>query len=168
MKEIMFAAILHNNFATNRNSPCQRNEFKCIFHHIWMTLVKSFIYIFLCSRVLNNRLSPDLKRIPMLNMANRFIKTCVIQSMSVLNNKFQFDGHQNQTLRLNLLRVETFRKFSSETNGPNISVVGYNEVKNLSNHPGITLIDVREPNELQETGSIPKSVNIPCEKIHVS
>lgn len=132
----------------------------------WMTLVKCFIYIsFLFSRVLDNRLSTNLKIVPMLNMANRFIQKCVIQPMNVLNKKFMFDGHQNQSSRLNLFGFETFRNFSSETNGTNIPVVGYNEVKNLPNSPDITLIDVREPNELQETGSIPTSLNIPCEKM---
>lgn len=35
------------------------------------------------------------------------------------------------------------------------------EVKDLPKHPEKTLIDVREPSELQETGTIPTSINIP-------
>lgn len=42
-----------------------------------------------------------------------------------------------------------------------VPIVTYEEVKNLPNHPEKTLIDVREPNELRETGTIPTSINIP-------
>lgn len=38
----------------------------------------------------------------------------------------------------------------------------YEEVKDLPNHPEKLLIDVREPKEIQETGQIPTSINIPC------
>lgn len=37
----------------------------------------------------------------------------------------------------------------------------YEEVKNLPNHPEKLLIDVREPNELVETGFVPTAINIP-------
>lgn len=43
----------------------------------------------------------------------------------------------------------------------NMSTVDYAYIKDLPNHPDKTLIDVREPNELKETGIIPTSVNIP-------
>lgn len=43
-----------------------------------------------------------------------------------------------------------------------ISIATYEEVKDLPNHPEKLLIDVREPTELAETGSIPTSINIPC------
>lgn len=39
----------------------------------------------------------------------------------------------------------------------------YEEIKDLPNHPEILLIDVREPYEIEETGSIPTSINIPCQ-----
>ena len=39
----------------------------------------------------------------------------------------------------------------------------YDEIKDLPNYPEILLIDVREPYELEETGSIPTSINIPCQ-----
>jgi 3-mercaptopyruvate sulfurtransferase SseA len=42
------------------------------------------------------------------------------------------------------------------------NIATYEEVKDLPNHPEKLLIDVREPNELQETGQIPTSINIPC------
>uniref|UniRef100_A0A336MZD6 CSON008174 protein n=1 Tax=Culicoides sonorensis TaxID=179676 RepID=A0A336MZD6_CULSO len=40
-------------------------------------------------------------------------------------------------------------------------IATYEEVKDLPNHPEKLLIDVREPHELQETGKIPTSINIP-------
>lgn len=155
-------------FTTFTNGTNLNAYFTTYGWHLSKVLFTLLIYLF--SRILNNnRLSPDLKKEnPMLNMANRFIQKCVLQPIGVLSNKFLFGGHQNQTLRLNLFCVESSRKYSSETNGAKIPVVGYDEVKNLPKYPRITLIDVREPNELQETGSIPTSLNIPCEKIHGS
>lgn len=43
-----------------------------------------------------------------------------------------------------------------------MSFATYEEVKDLPNNPGKLLIDVRDPNELKETGQIPTSINIPC------
>lgn len=40
-------------------------------------------------------------------------------------------------------------------------IATYEEVKDLPNHPEKVLIDVRKPNELEEYGVIPKSINIP-------
>lgn len=42
-----------------------------------------------------------------------------------------------------------------------VEIATYEEVKDLPNHPEKVLIDVREPNELAETGQIPTSINIP-------
>lgn len=42
------------------------------------------------------------------------------------------------------------------------AVVDYEEIKKLPQHPEILLIDVRELKELQETGVLPTSINIPC------
>lgn len=42
-----------------------------------------------------------------------------------------------------------------------IPIADYQEVKDLPNHPEKVLIDVREPDELKETGIIPTSINIP-------
>jgi len=38
----------------------------------------------------------------------------------------------------------------------------YEQVKDVPNHPEVYLIDVRRKDELQQTGSIPASLNIPC------
>lgn len=46
-----------------------------------------------------------------------------------------------------------------------VPIAFYEEVKDLPNHPEKLLIDVREPAEIAETGSIPTSVNIP-RKLH--
>lgn len=43
-----------------------------------------------------------------------------------------------------------------------VEIATYEEVKDLPNHPEKLLIDVREPAEIAETGSIPTSINIPC------
>lgn len=42
-----------------------------------------------------------------------------------------------------------------------VEIATYEEVKDLPNHPEKVLIDVREPEELKETGQIPTSINIP-------
>lgn len=42
-----------------------------------------------------------------------------------------------------------------------VEIATFEEIKDLPNHPEKLLIDVREPNELVETGKIPTSVNIP-------
>ncbi|KAG5679624.1 hypothetical protein PVAND_009184 [Polypedilum vanderplanki] len=44
-------------------------------------------------------------------------------------------------------------------------VAYYDEIKDLPNHPEILLIDVREPWELEQTGMIPTSVNIPINSL---
>ncbi|KAM7360141.1 rhodanese domain-containing protein CG4456-like [Cochliomyia hominivorax] len=51
------------------------------------------------------------------------------------------------------------------TNINNIPIVSYEEVKQLTKHPEKLLIDVREPNELLETGQIPTSINIPLGQV---
>jgi 3-mercaptopyruvate sulfurtransferase SseA len=46
--------------------------------------------------------------------------------------------------------------------GNNIDVVDYNYVKTMANQPEKFLVDVRNPDELEEAGKIPHSINIPC------
>lgn len=45
------------------------------------------------------------------------------------------------------------------------SIVNYEDVNTLKDDANVYVIDVREPSELQETGCIPNSINIPCETI---
>lgn len=40
--------------------------------------------------------------------------------------------------------------------------VTFDYVKSLKDNKEVLLIDVREPSELEETGTIPGSINIPC------
>lgn len=47
-----------------------------------------------------------------------------------------------------------------------VPIATYEEVKDLPNHPEKLLIDVREPAEIVETGSIPTAINIPCKFIN--
>ncbi|EDV53922.1 rhodanese domain-containing protein CG4456 [Drosophila erecta] len=51
------------------------------------------------------------------------------------------------------------RFYSSQA--PKIGIVDYDVVKKLPSEPQKLLIDVREPEELKETGQIPASINIP-------
>ncbi|XP_017113508.1 rhodanese domain-containing protein CG4456 isoform X2 [Drosophila elegans] len=51
------------------------------------------------------------------------------------------------------------RFYSSQA--PAIGIVDYDVVKKLPSEPQKLLIDVREPEELKETGQIPASINIP-------
>lgn len=44
-----------------------------------------------------------------------------------------------------------------------MSVVTYEEILDLPNQPEKLLIDVRDPPEIKDTGSIPTSINIPRE-----
>lgn len=53
-------------------------------------------------------------------------------------------------------------QYSSDATEIHIPIVNYDEVKDLPNHPNKFLIDVREPDELKETGIIPTAINIPC------
>ncbi|XP_070502401.1 rhodanese domain-containing protein CG4456-like [Chironomus tepperi] len=46
-----------------------------------------------------------------------------------------------------------------------IKVATYDEIKDLPNHPEKLLIDVREPHELENTGRIPTSINIPLDEV---
>ena len=43
-----------------------------------------------------------------------------------------------------------------------VDIATYEEVKDLPNNPEKVLIDVREPQEIIDTGKIPTSINIPC------
>ncbi len=53
---------------------------------------------------------------------------------------------------------------SSATPTINIPVAYYDEIKDLPNHREKLLVDVREPSEIQKTGRIPTSINVPRTK----
>lgn len=46
--------------------------------------------------------------------------------------------------------------------GEEYTVLDYDQVKLLKDDPNYILIDVRQPNELIEQGSIMGAINIPC------
>lgn len=44
----------------------------------------------------------------------------------------------------------------------NNKIVNFADVREATKNNTVYIIDVREPHELQETGEIPNSLNIPC------
>ncbi|XP_017053044.1 rhodanese domain-containing protein CG4456 [Drosophila ficusphila] len=48
---------------------------------------------------------------------------------------------------------------------PLSTMATYEQVKDVPNHPEVYLIDVRRKDELQQTGSIPCSLNIPLDEL---
>ncbi|KAH8392616.1 heat shock protein 67B2-like [Drosophila serrata] len=64
--------------------------------------------------------------------------------------------------RLTLIPQRNLLKRLYSSNGPAaIGIVDYDVIKKLPSEPQKLLIDVREPEELKETGQIPSSINIP-------
>lgn len=53
---------------------------------------------------------------------------------------------------------------SSDTSSRNVD---YSQLVGLMNKDNVTVIDVREKNELKETGQIPGSLNIPCMQVYL-
>lgn len=68
--------------------------------------------------------------------------------------RFQIPFSTARNTQSNLLQ-----RFYSQA--PQIGIVDYDVVKKLPSEPQKLLIDVREPEELKETGQIPASINIP-------
>jgi len=56
-------------------------------------------------------------------------------------------------------QTTTTTQTATMTDAPEAAIVTYEDVRDLA--PNTVLIDVRDPQELQETGQIPKSINIP-------
>lgn len=48
---------------------------------------------------------------------------------------------------------------------PEIKDIGIEELKKYQENKIATIIDVREVNEIKETGSLPGGINIPCKLI---
>lgn len=85
---------------------------------------------------------------------------------SFILSRFQHSlssSHQNiQTIKSEIFPIGHTLSLSTTTiTGENMSTAVYEEIKDLPNHPEKTLIDVREPDELKQTGVIPTSINIP-------
>ncbi|XP_067617507.1 uncharacterized protein [Eurosta solidaginis] len=62
-------------------------------------------------------------------------------------------------------KIQSIRTLSAQKRETTISSVDYNDIKELPKHPEKLLIDVREPQELKDTGTIPTSINIPLESV---
>ena len=58
-----------------------------------------------------------------------------------------------------ILFIVSGKVYCSTKSTPRIAT--YDEVKDIPNHPDKLLIDVREPQELKDTGCIPASINVP-------
>lgn len=56
----------------------------------------------------------------------------------------------------------TYYHRSMATENPKIESLDYKALKERIERNSIHLIDVREPNEVNETGVIPGSIHIPC------
>lgn len=73
-----------------------------------------------------------------------------------------YTKYNQSVVNLEFSTMLSERNYSKSTAEPTaIPIVYYDEIKDLPNHPEKLLIDVREPQELSETGKIPSSINIP-------
>ncbi|XP_013110580.1 rhodanese domain-containing protein CG4456 [Stomoxys calcitrans] len=81
--------------------------------------------------------------------------SAINSSTNLLANTTPVISHKYQT--------NFAKQYSSNAN--TIPIVSYEEIKQLPKQPKKLLIDVREPKELQETGQIPTSINIPLGKV---
>ncbi|XP_037042236.1 rhodanese domain-containing protein CG4456-like [Bradysia coprophila] len=59
----------------------------------------------------------------------------------------------------------TEMSMSYSTTPPIVPVAYYEEIKDLPNHRERLLVDVREPSEIQKTGRIPTSINVPLDSV---
>ncbi|XP_070504493.1 rhodanese domain-containing protein CG4456-like isoform X1 [Chironomus tepperi] len=91
-----------------------------------------------------------LSAVPTINRAfNSAITTKY--PVSALNYKLQVRGNSVNAGSNDVIDLTKF--------------VTYEEIKELPNYPAKMLIDVREPKELEETGRIPTSINIPLKQV---
>lgn len=116
-----------------------------------------------------NRLSYAVSRSIRTILNGNFSKCLqVSRSTSILASKYNTIPVfcQSYVMNYDKFRIESSKTmgqpYSTEAAQITVPIVSYDEVKDLPNHPEKTLIDVREPHELQETGIIPTSINIPC------
>jgi len=58
-----------------------------------------------------------------------------------------------------------WKNYCSKSNLGEVTIAYYDEIKSLPDHPEKLLIDVREPEELKQTGKIPTSINIPLDEV---
>uniref|UniRef100_A0A182JNC3 Rhodanese domain-containing protein n=1 Tax=Anopheles christyi TaxID=43041 RepID=A0A182JNC3_9DIPT len=61
--------------------------------------------------------------------------------------------------------LQAFKTGNASCSTNTMSIATYEEVLDLPNHPEKLLVDVRNPDELAETGKIPTSINIPLPQL---
>lgn len=87
------------------------------------------------------------------------------------SNLYHFNISQREVLRCPIKSYPLTKnlqiiKFSTENSHRKpIPSVKYKDIKELPNHPEKLLVDVREQQELEETGKIPTSINIPLDSV---
>ncbi|XP_061395007.1 rhodanese domain-containing protein CG4456-like [Musca vetustissima] len=77
-------------------------------------------------------------------------------------NKFHIGGANKLATHTSSLSSP---KYHQNTSINSIPIVRYEEIKQLPKYPNKLLIDVREPQELQESGKIPTAINIPLDQV---
>lgn len=102
------------------------------------------------SVTLQNSINSVLSRRTQYSLSHRAIHTIQSEILRI--------GKSSET-KIQLKRTQSLS--TTPISEENMSIAVYDEIKNLPNHPEKTLIDVREPDELKQTGVIPTSINIP-------
>ncbi|EDV42396.2 uncharacterized protein Dana_GF17037 [Drosophila ananassae] len=87
------------------------------------------------------------------------LRSCMV-ALRATSSKVTFHSAVNPQ-RLTLIPARNLQQRFYSSNSPVIGIVDYDVVKKLPSEPQKLLIDVREPDELKETGQIPSSINIP-------
>ncbi|XP_031618484.1 rhodanese domain-containing protein CG4456-like [Contarinia nasturtii] len=120
---------------------------------------------------MTNRITFALSRkIPTLLNGHRYFQTNRFVSIFACNTQTGIFG-QNYIINnenYSVVFKNMGQRYSTDNAQIVIPIVTYEDVKDLTNHPEKTLIDVREPNELQETGTIPTSINIPLGEVNTA
>ncbi|CAH2009453.1 unnamed protein product [Acanthoscelides obtectus] len=83
----------------------------------------------------------------------------ITNSYKIVQANNNHDPLQHHNLLFNIISL----KYTSCITQDSLTA-SYEEIKKLGKQPSkdVYIIDVREPTELQETGTIPSSLNIPC------
>ncbi|KAK4881118.1 hypothetical protein RN001_004437 [Aquatica leii] len=95
-----------------------------------------------------------------LNINSKCLQTAVFSNMHLRKLK-RFD--RPPLLSTSTVTINTQQ--SAMMSGQGIKNIDYQGVKSLKDQNSVLLVDVREPKELQETGVLPNSVNIPLGKL---
>ncbi|KAG5680028.1 hypothetical protein PVAND_009561 [Polypedilum vanderplanki] len=102
-----------------------------------------------------------------ISVIRSFSRLSLIRGTSVaVSNRFSNKNYEMSYVnKIQNVTALKYRLFSSEADIDLNKFATYEQIKDLPNHPEKLLIDVREPNELKETGVIPTSINIPLNEV---